>query len=359
MSTLAYHKEVLFYGDFLRKVKKHLRCAAPEAASTCLGTVPRCYYLRLDLLVLEDLSLAGFRMPDPLVPLSLPQAECVLKALARLHAASLVFEEREGRRLADAYPLLLEETLFRKEPGFPPYAAQVSCVQIAHVLLDLVPRFGRGTPHNEQLHSHLEPAMQEIYKFLKPSDKYRNVLCHRDLWVNNMLFAEDAKGELSVRLVDFQTLHLEPPAHDVMIFMHWGMLRDLRRACGQGLLELYHHTLADVLRQHDLDIDSVLPLQVFMQSCVETQPLAVILAVYTLQATTLPIKTTVFEEMAALVREMYRRDERFRRRLTEAMEELVETCLMPRLAYHHHHHHHQQQQQQQQEQPPSKNEREQ
>ncbi|XP_049948103.1 uncharacterized protein LOC126456392 [Schistocerca serialis cubense] len=360
MASVAYQKEVLYYGDLLRDVQKHLRCSEYEAA-TYLGTVPQCYYLRPDLLVLEDLALAGFRVLDPMKPLDVHQCECVLKALARLHATSIVFEEREGRRLADKYPLLGHETLYRWEPDSQLYLAQVASRRATHILLDLVPRFAPGTPHNEKLHSLLDTVMESIYELLKPSDNFKNLLSdiaegrHWLSWtkevssskcidmllleartVNNMLFAEDTKGELSVRFVDFQTLHLEPPAHDVVPFLHLVTERDMRRVHGQRLLELYHQTLADVLRQHDLDIDSLLPLQIFLQSCEDTKPLAVLLAAYVLQFTMLPqpkdfdLESLVLDRND-LVKATYQHEERYRSRMTEAVEELVETCLMPRL----------------------------
>ncbi|XP_047106209.1 uncharacterized protein LOC124775421 [Schistocerca piceifrons] len=110
----GYQKEIMLYGDLLPDMQKHLRCSEYEA-STHLSTVPKCYYSRLDFLVLEDLALAGYRMLDPMKPLDVRQCECALKALARLHATSIVFEERGGRRLADKYPLLAQETVYRKE----------------------------------------------------------------------------------------------------------------------------------------------------------------------------------------------------------------------------------------------------
>ncbi|XP_046991338.1 uncharacterized protein LOC124596290 [Schistocerca americana] len=335
MSTTGYQKEILFYGDLLRDVQKHLRSSENEAA-VYLGTVPKCYYMRPDLLVLEDLALAGYHMLDPKKPLDVRQCECVLKALARFHATSIVFEEREGRRLSDKYPLLAEESLFCRKPDSQLYIAHSISRRDTHDLLDLVPRFAPGTPHNRTLHSLLDTAMESVYELLKPSDKYRNVLCHRDLWLNNMLFAENAKGELSVRLLDFQTLHLEPPAHDVVTFLHLTTMRDMRQAHGRQLLELYHQTLGDVLCQHDLNIDSILPLQVFLQSCEETRPVAVVIPVYVLQVTMLSLQKDIDLEHYVTVRndfvkDAYQHDERFRSRMTEAMEELVETCLMPRL----------------------------
>ncbi|XP_049855804.1 uncharacterized protein LOC126336307 [Schistocerca gregaria] len=335
MSTTGYQKEILFYGDLLRDVQKHLLCSEYEA-SVYLGTVPKCYYMRPDLLVLEDLALAGYHMLDPIKPLDVRQCECVLKALARLHATSIVFEEREGRRLADKYPLLTEESLFYRKPDSQLYMAHSANRRDAHDLLDLVPRFAPGTPHNRNLHSLLDTTMESVYELLKPSDKYRNVLCHRDLWLNNMLFAEDAKGELSVRLLDFQTLQLEPPAHDVVTFLHVTTMRDTRRAHGRQLLEFYHQTLAEVLCQHDLNIDSILPLQVFLQSCEETEPLAVVITVYMVQIIMLTLQKDVdLESYVSLrkdfVKYAYQHNERFRLRMTEALEELVETCLMPRL----------------------------
>ncbi|XP_047105615.1 uncharacterized protein LOC124774950 [Schistocerca piceifrons] len=113
-------------------------------------------------------------------------------------------------------------------------------------------------------------------------------------------------------------------------------MRDMRQAHGRQLLELYHQTLGDVLCQHDLNIDSILPLQVFLQSCEETKPVAVVIAVYILQVTMLSLQKDIDLENYVTVRnnfvkDAYQHDERYRSRMTEAMEELVETCLMPRL----------------------------
>ncbi|XP_046988350.1 uncharacterized protein LOC124594043 [Schistocerca americana] len=338
VSGVTYQKEVLFYSDLQRDVQKHLRCSDYES-STYLGTVPQCYYLRPDLLVLEDLALAGFGVLDSKEPLDLEHCKCVLKAVARFHAASLVYEECEGQRLADAHPLLLEESFYRKERGFSHYDAQAESRRVTHVLLDLIPRFAPGTAHSEELHRFVNPVMEDVYELLKPSGKYRNVLCHRDLWLNNMLFAKDAKGELSVLLVDFQTLHLEPPAHDVLLFLHLNTTRELRQTHGRKLLELYHQTLAEVLRQHDLNVDSVLPLQIFLQSCDDSKPVAVIVTIYILQALLLPLQQdadleSFLLDRRALAKAAYEGDERYRSRMTEAMEELVETCLLPRLREH-------------------------
>ncbi|XP_046991133.1 uncharacterized protein LOC124596152 [Schistocerca americana] len=333
-SGVAYKKEVLFYGDLLRSFQKHLRCAAYES-STLLRTVPQCYYLRPDVLVLEDLAPAGFRMLDPSDPLDVDHCECVLKALARLHAASLIFEEREGRRLADAYPLLLEESLFLKQPELPFYQCQRGCVDGMHAAVDLVARYAPGTPLNRDLHRLLSSTMDTIYELVQPTDKYRNVVCHKDLWPNNMLFAEDAQRGLSVRLVDFQTAKLAPPAYDVLSFLHLSSMRDLRQAHGRRLLELYHQTLADVLRQHDLDVDSVLPLQDFLQSCEDTRPLAVIVAAYVLLIVMIPLQDgdmhRFMTDRPSMVKEAFQRDERFRQRISQALDDLVEVCILPRI----------------------------
>lgn len=331
-SSVTYKKEVLFYGDVMRAFQKHLRCAGYES-STLLGTVPRCYYSRPDVLVLEDLAPAGFRMLDKFQPLGVEHSECVLRAVARLHAASIVWEEREGRRLADAFPLLQEEALFLRRPGTTHHQCQSASVDSLLAVVDLVDRYAPGTPLNRHLHRLLRPVMDTIYDLVKPSDQYRNVVYHKDLWPNNLLFAGEA-----VRLVDFQTATLAPAALDVLSFLQLSCDRRLRRAHGARLLRLYHRALADVLAQHHLDVDAVLPLQVFLQSCEDARPLAVIVAAYVLLIVMIPLKGgdlhRFMTDRPSMVREAFQQDERFRQRVTDVLDDLVEVCILPRIRDH-------------------------
>lgn len=70
------------------------------------------------------------------------------------------------------------------------------------------------------------------------------VMCHGDLWVNNIMFSYDADGFVeSVKLVDLQTMRLASPAIDLLHFFYTSLDADMRHRNTDLLLDIYIETL--------------------------------------------------------------------------------------------------------------------
>lgn len=53
---------------------------------------PECFLVRSDLFVFEDLNLLGYTHLQHRTELQIPHIECALRAIAKLHAASIVYD---------------------------------------------------------------------------------------------------------------------------------------------------------------------------------------------------------------------------------------------------------------------------
>lgn len=83
-----------------------------------------------------------------------------------------------------------------------------------------------------------------------------SVMCHGDLWVNNLMFRyEQSGGELGysvtdVRLIDLQTARCASPVIDILHFIYTSTERWLRIAHLDALLACYTDAVMTVVRRH-------------------------------------------------------------------------------------------------------------
>lgn len=82
----------------------------------------------------------------------------------------------------------------------------------------------------------------------KRNDDALNVICHGDMWSNNVLFKYDRSGHVTDALLcDFQVLHYSAPMTDVCHFLFTSSEETLRDADWDRLIQLYHEVLIDIL----------------------------------------------------------------------------------------------------------------
>lgn len=148
---------------------------------------PRCFYAREDLLVMEDLSLEGFSPSAARDLMSYDDCVATLLSLARMHAASLAFEEHhpERKTVLDSWPdVFITETatLGDVEDWL------LTGVKTLEFLADIVPEVDDRKTLKSLL-THKRKHIINIYNGLrKASSRYRNVLSHGDIWSSNTLF---------------------------------------------------------------------------------------------------------------------------------------------------------------------------
>lgn len=77
------------------------------------------------------------------------------------------------------------------------------------------------------------------------------VMCHGDLWVNNLMFKYDACNVVSaVKLMDLQTVRFTSPSIDILHFLYTSTERIVREKSLDELLGVYVDALAAELNLH-------------------------------------------------------------------------------------------------------------
>lgn len=337
--TNNFFKEVGFYSHILEKLTRHTRM---------LATVPRLFYCRKDMIVMEDLSIKDFCCLDKSVCLDFLHCANVLKSLACYHSATLIIEERktissgEQYRLYDTFKEYFVEDSFTSMDSHPSKRMHVCGCEAIAALVNLSKKYGIGTKYCGIIQDRIIGVLYQIFNMLKKSDNHRNVVCHGDLWSNNILFKNDANGHpCDVRLVDFQLIRYMPPAHDIMFFLHLTTTRSMRKQYLDSLLSIYYEALKNELDYCALDIKEILPWTEFLDYCKEAHKQALIMAALIhhvvlldnesmLSVTSSPklYETFMLKDRCREVCDAYKRDSTYHNRLNDDLEELIETFII-------------------------------
>ncbi|XP_034237404.1 uncharacterized protein LOC117642890 isoform X2 [Thrips palmi] len=256
----SFPRETLYYMNTVPLLEKAWFGAAARVTPD-LGPAP--YLATDDVVVMEDLIRRGYAgKPDWIWnALDYGAVQQCLRAQARLHAASLVLERRDGVRLAKAVPDLRDDVYVNRRPGNTgrrmfDVAADIVCDY-------LLPRmFHRlKVPQTKTELWRLQDETRDLFleldleKLLAAYPDELLVLCHGDSWPNNFLFKKDKEGRVEhVALVDFQMVRLGMPALDLLMFLHVGTRRCFRRQHQDSLLRGYHEDLLRFTRERGLDI---------------------------------------------------------------------------------------------------------
>ncbi|XP_046746332.1 uncharacterized protein LOC124411281 [Diprion similis] len=325
-----FRKELTMYGKIMPQMKTGKNQANWSA---------ECYLARDDLIVMDDLSALDYVMPDKYTSFDYNHCAVLFQTLARLHSGSFVIEEKlksEGKTLFEVYGDVLDEPLFNGTDISTRYRA--SCILGTRSLIDLLHE-KLTEEERAEFKKRIEPWCDNFPAILSPSTKYKNVICHRDLWANNMMVKYDGSGNPQhCCLIDLQFARYSPPAMDCVISLHLITDRETRDKHGESLLRVYYQTFEDELRKAGLDARDHLEWSTFLKSCEETKSTALIYAVLNQPVTMLHPDTcskqfaespellteSLYNDRSALVCSQFLTVQPYRERITEALLEAHE-----------------------------------
>ncbi|XP_017878098.1 uncharacterized protein LOC108623809 [Ceratina calcarata] len=293
------------------------------------------------IIVLEDATQEGYIMPDKYI--AFDEDHCILaaKTLSSLHSRSLILDEKlrrsTGQTMFDVYGHVLEEVAFMKN-DLVGNKYLSSCVVGACTMVDLV----KGLKNDEAtaIKEWIQSMIPRLPDLLVPSSKFRNVMCHRDVWANNMMFKTDSAGKpIGCYLVDFQFLRYSPPALDFVICFFLTTDRATRRRLYNRLIDVYYDSMSKELSSEGLDVEECLPRSQFVESCHELKEISLTYSIANMQIMLLN-KDAVEEyfigncekleeymygnKRADLVLDQCRNARTFQSRITEIIEEIRE-----------------------------------
>ncbi|GAB0088779.1 uncharacterized protein DMENIID0001_032430 [Sergentomyia squamirostris] len=194
-----------------------------------------------EVLVFEDLALRGFRNIDRRIRLDLTQAKMVMEKLAKMHAATVVLNEKQP-----GYFSHFNTGIFnRKATAFVDFFVQHLDIFIDE--LSSWPDHKQYKPKLQKLRENLNERASQVYD---PSKDFMNVLNHGDLWTNNIMFTFDDKNNATDLLfVDLQFSCWTSPTVDFLYFAHNSLKEDIRQTKLAEIIQHYHTHLCELLRK--------------------------------------------------------------------------------------------------------------
>ena len=165
------------------------------------NAIPECFLGIKDYaLVLEDMSNEGYKMLDKFQFLDLDHLLIIIENLTQLHAGSLIFEEKN--RMTVMQFCYTNKILINSGDA----VFQTTLDSFSKNLMAMVDLIGDiDLQKKEEFKVKIAGTSSRHYKKTAPSTKHRNVLCHADLWTNNIMFKNNKNGKVNqCCFIDFQ-----------------------------------------------------------------------------------------------------------------------------------------------------------
>ncbi|SPP85363.1 uncharacterized protein LOC117587408 [Drosophila guanche] len=198
------------------------------------------------IIVLQDLKALGYRMKDRLEGLELGHCLLVMKKLAQMHAASLASQQLESARFAAQVEQLSEIVYCEEAAEFYSTILDTSVQQALDSLNASNTDESLTTPISliEELRPNLFAELKRNIN--EAAGSALGVVCHGDLWVNNIMFRSQPE---EVIFFDLQAMRRTSPVFDILHFIYTSTRRRLRDEHTDTLLAAYAEALAKELNQ--------------------------------------------------------------------------------------------------------------
>uniref|UniRef100_A0A336MUK5 CSON005415 protein n=1 Tax=Culicoides sonorensis TaxID=179676 RepID=A0A336MUK5_CULSO len=304
---------------------------------------PSCFYTRSDILVLEDLSQENYQIMPKNAHFSKIHIQLVLKSLATLHANSFYLEKCILRSPIDAIhgDLLSEVSVTKSNGWFHVGLNAIKTVAITRTKFSHNPDMIKLIEAN--FTSKITDQVIEICN--NYSVKFRKVLCHRDIWRNNIMFKFNRKvdGEIdfnsptSAALIDYQIARYMPPGADVMMTLFLLQRIKDREIDYQENIKYYYYCLNESLKNLNLKIDDFLSYEEFLETCEYFKLLVAVLKCVFIPMSHLPdgeieklyankeiYHKFIMEDRGEISIKFIDTNEFFRNWMIESVEELIE-----------------------------------
>uniref|UniRef100_A0A2A4JSU1 CHK kinase-like domain-containing protein n=1 Tax=Heliothis virescens TaxID=7102 RepID=A0A2A4JSU1_HELVI len=198
---------------------------------------PKAYIYTDSMIVMPDLAVEGYTTRHYTETLDLPHMMLGAATLARFHAAFTNYETRQSiinnspYNSNDVCGNLLSESTFCDSPFMR------ACAKVAANVLKVF------STKSYSMLPNLEEKLTEQFlvgcEGVKEWEGTLNVLIHKDLWVNNMMFKYEDNVPTNALILDFQLLRYAPPAFDLMSFVYLTTSRSFREKYEKQICDNY------------------------------------------------------------------------------------------------------------------------
>lgn len=331
--TGFFEKETKVYEYFVPRLQ--------EISS--ISWAPKIYLAKENhFIVLENLR--DYKLyPSKINIWDLEHFKIAIKTLAVFHASSVIYEEKFGKFSQNELNCL-KETAYPQKEGHIRYIGVENRIKILMKLINLIPKYSNSS----KLHDVLlvfPDTIRKIFKFAETSKKYRNVLLHGDIWINNVMFKYSEKGDpIECKYVDFQFSRYASIGMDLATTIFASSTADFRELHLNDLLEMYCTAFEKELEMHGIP-HSALPRSEILASFQEYRLAGLIESALFNVLTLLPSDTTTDMMNSSEAYEKFFRESRdegclkafdedyYRIQMTEILSEIIDNFILPDLQF--------------------------
>lgn len=293
------------------------------------------------MLVFENLESTDYQLLPRHIDPNINHIKTALRTLAAFQASSIIYERLELRpnskmSIGDAYKDMLFETSWHDDNPW----CMTGMRAVKTVALHFT-KYGKGSSFERTIEMEFMTRARRIFEILKyPMPHIPHVLCHRDLWRNNLMFRfhnNDLNSPSDCLLIDFQISRYFPLALDVMICCLLPSY-DITYADVEECIKFYYQQLSTELLHHNVNIESILSFTDFVSACehFKLMPLLMQPMFATLTSLSAEYLQNVFEtdqklytmllhdNRDPLIFEFMEKDEYYRQTMLKSTERLVE-----------------------------------
>lgn len=216
-----------------------------------ISIFPDCYFSGKDtygeLVILKNLKQDNFFMADRLQGLDLQHCQVVLEALAKFHATSIYLKTTNKDMFTEKCQQI-KEIVYCPSGDVLYKSILESSVRETINSLKKSNNDGSLSIVIDQIQK-LETKIYEIIReyVTHESDSF-NVICHGDLWVNNIMFRNDFDGKIcDIKFFDLQAMRYSSPVIDILHFIYTSTKWSLRKNYLNQLLSIYTKALHSYL----------------------------------------------------------------------------------------------------------------
>nr|XP_017007729.2 uncharacterized protein LOC108064635 [Drosophila takahashii] len=239
MSQLKmFTREHQVYHNLLPKLEQLYR-EAGKAISFGPRTFRLDHAIGVQYILMEDLKTRGFRNVERHEGFNEECLKQVLKKLAQLHAASVVFVEKNGafgKLLANGVYTTANRSVLRELNDPDTFLSQLR-------------RWRMGDHFHKRFVEKEQHLVDRILELHAPNPEQFNVLNHCDCWVNNVMFKFDDIGQVEdTALLDFQVVKYGSPAIDIYFTILSSAEKDIKLVQFDDMVQYYFYHLLDNLK---------------------------------------------------------------------------------------------------------------
>ncbi|KAL7020235.1 hypothetical protein ACKWTF_011427 [Chironomus riparius] len=255
-----FRKEVMIFEHLIPKLVKY----------SSKKWSPHCYLARDGIMVFENLELTDYRTLPRHIDPSINHIKMALRTLALFQASSIIYERLELRpngemSIGDAYKDMLFQTSYSDDNPW----CMTSMRAVKTVALHYT-KYGIGSSFENAIQMEFMIRAKKIFEILdSPMPKIPYVLCHRDLWRNNLMYRfdnNDFNVPLDCILIDFQIARYYPLALDVIICIMLPSI-EITSTNIDECIKFYYDQFSCELMQHNVNIENLMSLHDFEDAC--------------------------------------------------------------------------------------------